>query len=258
MSATSPARWSAPVRPLTSSGSSLPPGFSTQHSTDHCVASWKHTRPRAGCRNATTGFPMAASRSLASRSLAGILAVVLAGGTLVGSRCPPGARASRTTCAPSAVASTWQDPQRPAWWRRHRAHHGTLGGQQQAAPAGQQGGLPGALGGLGVLAPLVRGRPSDPWPRREQQPGRANARRGNPRDRRQQQAQPDQGGAAGAAAALGVIAPVIGAAVGGGGIPGIPVAREASCPPACPAVVASAVAAEAATPSPPPRSPRSP
>ena len=113
------------------------------------------------------------------------------------------------------------------------APRATRRGPQQAAPAAQQGGLPGALGGLGALAPLVGGGlPAQAAP--QQQPSRANARRGNPRDRRQQQAQPDQGGAAGAAAALGVIAPVIGAAVGGGGIPGIPGGPGGILPPGLP------------------------
>ncbi|MGU9978599.1 S8 family peptidase [Phreatobacter sp. HK31-P] len=175
---------------------------------------------------------MAASRSLASRSLAGILAVILAGGTLsildvrpalaqfdigaglraLGGGQGAGARGGEAR-RPGAATPRRGQPTSSAPRATRRG--------QQGAPEAQQGGLPGALGGLGVLAPLIGGGiPAQAAP--QQQPSRANARRGNPRDRRQQQAQPDQGNAAGAAAALGVIAPMIGAAVGGGGIPGIP------------------------------------
>lgn len=175
-----------------------------------------------------------AARSLASRSLAGILAVILAGGTLSSVDVRPASAqfdlgaGLRALGGGQGAGARGGDARRPGAATPRRGQptsaspRATRRGQQQAAPAPQQGGLPGALGGLGVLAPLIGGGvPAQAAP--QQQPSRANVRRGNPRDRRQQQAQPDQGNAAGAAAALGVIAPIIGAAVGGGGgIPGIP------------------------------------
>lgn len=175
-----------------------------------------------------------AARSLASRSLAGILAVILAGGTLSSVDVRPASAqfdlgaGLRALGGGQGAGARGGDARRPGAATPRRGQptsaspRATRRGQQQAAPAPQQGGLPGALGGLGVLAPLIGGgAPAQAAP--QQPPSRANARRGNPRDRRQQQAQPDQGNAAGAAAALGVIAPIIGAAVGGGGgIPGIP------------------------------------
>jgi len=180
---------------------------------------------------------MAARRSLASRSLAGTLALILAGGTLSALDVRPASAQFDIGAGLRALGGGQQ--QRPAATAPRRgqptstAPRATRRGQQQAAPAGQQGGLPGALGGLGVLAPLVGGGlPAQAAP--QQQPGRATARRGNPRDQRQHQAQPDQGNAAGAAAALGVIAPVIGAAVGGGGIPGIPGGPGGILPPGLP------------------------
>jgi len=181
---------------------------------------------------------MAARRSLASRSLAGTLALILAGGTLSALDVRPASAQFDIGAGLRALGGGQQ--QRPAATAPRRgqptstAPRATRRGQQQAAPAGQQGGLPGALGGLGVLAPLVGGGlPAQAAPQ-QQQPGRATARRGNPRDQRQHQAQPDQGNAAGAAAALGVIAPVIGAAVGGGGIPGIPGGPGGILPPGLP------------------------